>query len=158
MRKKFIVVTTIPASLRFFEGQLNFLNKTFEVMAISSDKKNLEEVGQKEGISVHCIPMQRPISLCKDIISFYRFIVFFLKSNPYIVHGNTPKGGFLSMLSAKITNVPVRIYMSWTSLSGIWWTNEKIASNDGEDFVRVRDRSDMCFCWSETDIVGRPYM
>lgn len=39
MRKKFIVVTTIPASLRFFEGQLNFLNKTFEVMAISSDKK-----------------------------------------------------------------------------------------------------------------------
>ena len=101
MRKKFIVVTTIPASLRFFEGQLNFLNKTFEVMAISSDKKNLEEVGQKEGISVHCIPMQRPISLCKDIISFYRFIVFFLKSNPYIVHGNTPKGGFLSMLSAK---------------------------------------------------------
>ena len=59
MRKKFIVVTTIPASLRFFEGQLNFLNKTFEVMAISSDKKNLEEVGQKEGISVHCVSSQK---------------------------------------------------------------------------------------------------
>lgn len=90
MRKKFIVVTTIPASLRFFEGQLNFLNKTFEVMAISSDKK-LRRSWAERGISVHCIPMQRPISLCKDIISFYRFIVFFLKSNPYIVHGNTPK-------------------------------------------------------------------
>ena len=111
MRKKFIVVTTIPASLRFFEGQLGFLNQTFEVIAVSSDKKVLEEVGRREGISVHCIPMERPISLCKDIISFYRFIVFFLKSKPYIVHGNTPKGGFLSMLSAKIANVPIRIYM-----------------------------------------------
>ena len=111
MRKKFIVITTIPASLRFFEGQLSFLNQTFEVIAVSSDKKVLEEVGRREGISVHCIPMERPISLCKDIISFYRFIVFFLKSKPYIVHGNTPKGGFLSMLSAKIANVPIRIYM-----------------------------------------------
>ena len=109
MRKKFIVITTIPASLRFFEGQLSFLNQTFEVIAVSSDKKVLEEVGRREGISVHCIPMERPISLCKDIISFYRFIVFFLKSKPYIVHGNTPKGGFLSMLSAKIANVPIRI-------------------------------------------------
>lgn len=65
MRKKFIVVTTIPASLRFFEGQLGFLNQTFEVIAVSSDKKVLEEVGRREGISVHCIPMERPISLCK---------------------------------------------------------------------------------------------
>ena len=70
MRKKFIVITTIPASLRFFEGQLSFLNQTFEVIAVSSDKKVLEEVGRREGISVHCIPMERPISSCKDIISF----------------------------------------------------------------------------------------
>ena len=49
MRKKFIVVTTIPASLRFFEGQLNFLNKTFEVMAISSDKKKLRRSWAERG-------------------------------------------------------------------------------------------------------------
>ena len=156
MRKKFIVITTIPASLRFFEGQLSFLNQTFEVIAVSSDKKVLEEVGRREGISVHCIPMERPISLCKDIISFYRFIVFFLKSKPYIVHGNTPKGGFLSMLSAKIANVPIRIYMC----HGLryQWANEKITSNDGTDFMYVCNRSDMCFCRSEADIVVRPYM
>ena len=111
MRKKFIVVTTVPISLFFFEGQLSFLNQTFEVIAISSNKKTLEEIGRKEGIQVCCIPMQRSISLWKDIISFYRFVTFFLKSKPTIVHGNTPKGSFLSMLSAKITNVPVRIYM-----------------------------------------------
>lgn len=62
------------------------------------------------------------------------------------------------MLSAKITNVPVRIYichgLRYQGYGGLM----KNCFNDGEDFVRVRDRSDMCFCWSETDIVGRPYM
>lgn len=38
-RKKFYIVTTVPASLNFFKGQLAYLSNDFEVVAISSDKK-----------------------------------------------------------------------------------------------------------------------
>ena len=41
----------------------------------------------------------------------FKFIFLFIKERPYIVHGNTPKASFLSMFSAWITRVPVRIYM-----------------------------------------------
>lgn len=111
LRKKFFITTTIPLSFNFFKGQLNFLSKEFEITAISSDKRTLERFGEAEGIAVHCIPMARNISLWKDFCCLVRFICFFSKHRPYIVHGNTPKASFLSMLAAKLTNVPVRIYM-----------------------------------------------
>lgn len=71
----------------------------------------LEKFGQDEDIAVHCIPMARSISIRKDFSGLVRFICFFLKHRPYIVHGNTPKAGLLSMLAARLTGIPVRIYM-----------------------------------------------
>lgn len=93
-RKKFYIVTTVPASLNFFKGQLAYLSNDFEVVAISSDKKNLEHFGEGEGIDTYHIPMERPISLLNDFKSLIRFLFFFSKKKPDIVHGNTPKGSF----------------------------------------------------------------
>ena len=42
---------------------------------------------------------------------FSRFIRLFIKERPYIVHGNTPKAGMLSMVAAWLTRRPFRIYM-----------------------------------------------
>jgi glycosyltransferase involved in cell wall biosynthesis len=111
MKKKFFIATTIPASLNFFKGHLRFLNEHFRVSAISSDLESLELIGKREEISIFHIPMVRPISLFKDIWCLLRFIFLFLKEQPHIVHGNTPKASFLSMIAAWITRVPVRIYM-----------------------------------------------
>lgn len=111
MQKKFFIATTIPASLNFFKGHLAFLNKYYDITAISSQKEVLGEIGKREGVKTFCIPMVRPISMLKDIISLFHFIHFFLKEKPYIVHGNTPKASFLSMISSWLTRVPVRIYM-----------------------------------------------
>lgn len=55
--------------------------------------------------------MVRSISLLHDFKSLIKIISFFRKNKPDIVHGNTPKGSFLSMIAAKLTGVPVRIYM-----------------------------------------------
>ena len=55
--------------------------------------------------------MEREISLWTDFKGLLKFICYFRKEKPQIVHGNTPKGSLLSMLSAWITCVPVRIYM-----------------------------------------------
>lgn len=111
MKKKFFITTTIPATLGFFKGNLAYLNEVFEVYAISSQKDELNELGRKEGIKTFFIPMRRPISLFYDIVSLFRFIKLFLVERPDIVHGNTPKSSLLSMVSAKLSGVKVRIYM-----------------------------------------------
>jgi len=111
VKKKFFITTTIPATLGFFKGNLAYLNEVFEVYAISSQKDELNELGRKEGIKTFFIPMRRPISLFYDIVSLFRFIKLFLVERPDIVHGNTPKASLLSMVSAKLSGVKVRIYM-----------------------------------------------
>ena len=108
---KFYITTTIPTSLSFFKGQLHKLNEEFEVCAISSMRKELEQFGRSEGIRTHYIDMSRPISLWRDLKSLFRFISFFLKERPTIVHGNTPKAALLSMVAGWLTRRPVRIYM-----------------------------------------------
>lgn len=111
MKKKFFIVTTIPLSLNFFKGNLSFLSKYYDMYAISSEKKALEDFCTKEGVRSFYIPMKRPISLFWDFICLFKFVFLFLKEQPEIVHGNTPKGSMLSMIAAWITGVPVRIYM-----------------------------------------------
>lgn len=87
------------------------MSSYFEICAISSDKDNLEEIGVRENVRTKCIPMHREISLFSDLICLLKFIVFFYKEKPKIVHGNTPKGSMLSMIASWLTRVPVRIYM-----------------------------------------------
>lgn len=121
--KKFFIVTTIPLSLRFFEGQYQFLKEAFDITALSSDRQKLTEFGNSHDILVHHIPMWRGISPLRDIYSLLCLCRFFTKEQPYIVHGNTPKASFLSMIAAKIAGVSVRIYMChglrYQSCSGI---------------------------------------
>ena len=111
MKPKFFIVTTVPRSLGFFNGQYELLAEDFDVEVISSEKSQLEMFGQQKGIKVYYIPMEREISLWTDFKGLLKFISYFRKEKPQIVHGNTPKGSLLSMLSAWITCVPVRIYM-----------------------------------------------
>lgn len=111
MKKKFFITTTIPETFVFFKGNLAFLNEVFDICAISSQKDKLEKVGEDEGVRTHYIPMSRPVSLLNDISCLFRFLWFFIKEKPDIVHGNTPKASFLSMIASKITSVKIRIYM-----------------------------------------------
>ena len=110
-KKKFFFVTTIPGSLSFFNGQYQLLQQDFDITAISSQRQQLEQFGEQQGIKVHYIPMEREISLLKDWGGLIRFIIYFIKEHPSVVHGNTPKGSLLSMLASWMNRVPVRIYM-----------------------------------------------
>lgn len=109
--KKIVFSTTISGSLDIFKGQLKFLTQYFDVYAISSNQKQLKEIAEREGISFIEISMERSISIIKDLIGLIRFLKVIRKLRPDIVHGNTPKAAFLSMLSAYILRVPNRIYM-----------------------------------------------
>ena len=110
-KPKFFITTTIPSTLVFYKDNLRFLNEQFEVWAISSEKQELDAIGEQEGIKTALIPMKREISLFNDLASFLNFMRLFFKERPDIVHGNTPKAAMLAMLAAKLTGVKVRIYV-----------------------------------------------
>jgi glycosyltransferase involved in cell wall biosynthesis len=110
MKKKFLIVTTIPMSLNFFKGQIRYLSQYFDVELVSGPGEDLETICKAEGVNAHGVKMQREISPIKDIQSLCKLILLFKKVRPHIVHGNTPKAGLLSMTSAWICGVPKRIY------------------------------------------------
>ena len=110
-RKKIIRVTTADISLNsLLKGQLNFLNQYFEVIGVAKDTGVLKEVSEREGIRVVDAPLERPISLVKDIKGLWFLYRLFRKEKPWCVHANTPKGSLLAMIAAWFACVPHRVY------------------------------------------------
>lgn len=110
-RKKLIRVTTADISLNsLLKGQLKFLNQYFEVVGVAKDTGVLKEVSEREGIRVVDTPLERPISLVKDIKGLWFLYRLFRKEKPWCVHANTPKGSLLAMIAAWFACVPHRVY------------------------------------------------
>ena len=110
-RKKLIRVTTADISLNsLLKGQLNFLNQYYEVIGVAKDTGVLKKVSEREGIRVVDAPLERPISLVKDIKGLWFLYRLFRKEKPWCVHANTPKGSLLAMIAAWFAGVPHRVY------------------------------------------------
>ena len=110
-RKKIIRVTTADISLNsLLKGQLKFLNQYFEVVGVAKDTGVLKEVSEREGIRVVDAPLERPISLVKDIKGLWFLYCLFRKEKPWCVHANTPKGSLLAMIAAWFACVSHRVY------------------------------------------------
>ena len=109
---KIIRISTIPISLNVFcKGLLTELRKEgYEVVAVSSPNKELEEIAQREGVRTIAVSMERHISTIKDLKSLWRLIKVFRKEKPDLVHSITPKAGLLSMIAAWSCRVPVRLH------------------------------------------------
>lgn len=111
MKKKLIRVTTADISLNsLLKGQLKFLNQYFEVVGVAKDTGVLKEVSEREGIRIVDAPLERPISLVKDIKGLWFLYRLFRKEKPWCVHANTPKGSLLAMIAAWFACVPHRVY------------------------------------------------
>lgn len=123
-KKKIIRATTVPMSLKAFcDGMLRELAENYEVVAVSSPGEDLEWVAEHEGVRTVAVPMERHISLLKDIVSLVRMIGVFRRERPYMVHSMTPKAGLLCMMAAWLTRVPVRIHtftgLVWPTATGL---------------------------------------
>ena len=111
-KKKLIRVTTHDISLNgLLEGQLKFLNQYYDVVGVAKDTGELDTVRQREGIRCIDVPMEREISLRKDVKALYILYKLFRKEKPWVVHSNTPKGSLLSMIAAWAARVPRRVYL-----------------------------------------------
>lgn len=119
--KKIIRATTIPRSLNAFcNGMLKELSEKYEVVAVSSPEKELKEVAEREGVRTIGVPMERKISLLKDIRSLLQMVKVFKKEKPTMVHSMTPKAGLICMMAAKLCGVPVRVH----TFTGLVWPTE----------------------------------
>lgn len=110
---KIIRSTTVPESLEAFcRGLLRELHEEdgYEVVAVSSPDRRLDEVAEREDVRTVAVPMERHISPLRDLKSLWRLIRVFRKERPTMVHSMTPKAGLLSMMAAWLTRVPVRVH------------------------------------------------
>lgn len=109
--KKLFRISTIPLSLNILlKGQLRYLNKFYDVTAISGSGDDLNEVREREGVKTEAIEMAREISLLKDLVALFQLYRYFKREKPDIVHSITPKAGLLSMIAARLAGVPVRMH------------------------------------------------
>jgi len=110
-RLKIIRVTTKPISLSILlKGQLKYINKFHDMVAISSPGKELIDFKNEEGIKTISLNMTRKITPFKDIISLIKMIKILKKEHPDVVHSHTPKAGIISMLASVICKIPHRLH------------------------------------------------
>lgn len=117
-KKKIIRVTTVPMSLKAFcDGMLKELSEKYEVVAVSSPGEDLDLVAEREGVRTIAVPMERHISLWKDMKSLWQMTKVLKKEKPDMVHSMTPKAGLVTMVAGWLTGVPVRVH----TFTGLVW-------------------------------------
>ena len=123
MSKKIIRAVTVSMSVGFFEPLVKDLQQQgYEVVSVSSPGPELENL-RSLGVKVLEVPMERHISLSKDLKSLLQLIKVFRKERPYMVHSMTPKAGLLCMMAAWLTRVPRRVHtftgLVWPTAAGL---------------------------------------
>ena len=70
--------------------------------------------------SIYDAPIQRKISIVKDLHSLFMLILIFAKVRPFLIQSITPKAGLLSMLAGWLCLIPHR----WHTFTGQFWENK----------------------------------
>jgi glycosyltransferase involved in cell wall biosynthesis len=111
MKIKIIRSSTVAMSLDILlQGQLAFLNKFFNVIAVSGKDDHLQTIKMRENVRTISVNMQRQIAPLKDVFSLFHLYRVFKKEKPIIVHSITPKAGLLNMIAAYFAGVPIRMH------------------------------------------------
>ena len=146
--KKIIRATTVPISLKTFcNGMLKELSEKYEVVAVSSAGADLDYVAEHEGVRTIAVPMERHISLWKDLRSLIKMIKVFLREKPYMVHSMTPKAGLVCMMAGWLTGVPVRVH----TFTGLVWPTSKGLKR------KILMMTDRVLCACATHIIPEGY-
>jgi len=95
---------------RLLKGQLRFMSADFEVIGITSNGQQINEIIENEGVPVLIVEMTRTISPIKDLKAIWKLYRIFKKERPIYVHTHTPKAGTLGMIAAWLANVPIRLH------------------------------------------------
>ena len=110
-KPRILIATTVPETvMSILRDQPRFLSKHFDVCLATSPGDELAAVAQREGVTVHTVPMARGIHPFRDFLSIVRMMGLLREIRPDVVHSYTPKAGLVLMVAAWIHNVPIRIH------------------------------------------------
>lgn len=120
---KIIRAVTASQSIGFFEPMVKDLQERgYEIVSVSSPGESLIRLREK-GVKVIEVPIERRISVFRDLKSLMRMISVFRKEKPFMVHSMTPKAGMLCMLAGWLTRVPRRVHtftgLVWPTSTGV---------------------------------------
>ena len=123
VKHKLVRITTVPVSLHLLlKGQMKFMKEQgFEVIMISSPGVEAALVEREEECEMIVLPMERKVSLFKDVQALIRLTRILKNLEPDIVHTHTPKAGLLGMLAAYFAKVPVRLH----TIAGLPWMESR---------------------------------
>ena len=134
-RLKIAQVATADISISFLlKDQIQALQREgHEVVAVCAPGPQVEEI-RKQGIPVRTVPMEREISLFKDLRSLLQLFRCFRCERFDVVHTHTPKAGLLGPIAARMAGVPIVVHTIhgllyhdalplWKSL--LFWIPEK---------------------------------
>lgn len=92
-------------------GQPGYMRaKGMDVVLVSGEGADWKGIPDLDAYEVHKVDMARDIALGRDIRALWALIRLFRRIRPDIVHSHTPKAGLLSMLAARVAQVPVRLH------------------------------------------------
>ena len=108
---KLIRITTVPTSLRILlKHQLKYMSSFYDILAVSTPDKILDEVAVQEGVKTRGVKMTRSITPAQDLKALWQLYRLFKKEKPAIVHTHTPKAGLLGMMAGRMAGIPIRIH------------------------------------------------
>ena len=117
-KNKIIRSVTVSQSLGFCrEVMIKMRAMGYDMVAVTSPGPELDELRDKDGFHCVAVPMERHISIVRDLKSLIKMIRVFRKEKPQVVHSMTPKAGMICMVAAWLTHVPVRIH----TFTGLVW-------------------------------------
>jgi glycosyltransferase involved in cell wall biosynthesis len=110
--KKVVQTFTVPVSLLFLEGQIEFWQQNgYEVHVSTAAGDELTHFGQQNKVNTFAVSLSRQnLKIRKNLQGLLQLKHYFRQEKPLIVHGNTPTAAFFTMIAAKMENIPIRIY------------------------------------------------
>lgn len=83
----------------------------FRVSLVCAPGEWLNQIAENDGIDCYPLPMVRRIAPFADCVTLLRFWLLLRRLRPDVVEFSTPKAGLLGSVAARLSGVPVRIYL-----------------------------------------------
>ena len=104
---KIIQVTTVPQTLGFLRGPIDYLIRAGAEVHVLTSPGNIRNVVSPDNVQAHFVTMTRTMNPVQDMVSLFRLWISFLRIQPQILHSHTPKAGLLGVLAGRMAGVPV---------------------------------------------------